>query len=97
MPMTVTAMAVFLPLSFADRLSAEMPALHASRKVVVTVEKTRMISAAMPSPALTMMTGNVILAGKDGRAHADAAQRQQGGAGQDLGQRDAAPNQIRPF
>ena len=46
-PMTVTAMAVFLPLSFADRLSAEMPALHASRKVVVTVEKSRMISAAI--------------------------------------------------
>ena len=55
-PMTVTAMAVFLPLNFADRLSAEMPALHASRKVVVTVEKTKMTSAAMPSPALTMIT-----------------------------------------
>ena len=55
-PMTVTTMAVFLPSSLADRLSAEMPALHASKNVVVTVENTRMTSAAMPSPALTMMT-----------------------------------------
>ena len=55
-PMTVTAMAVFLPSSLGVRLSAEIPALHASRKVVVTVENTRMTSAAMPRPALTMMT-----------------------------------------
>ena len=32
------------------------PPIQASRKVVVTVENTRIISAAMPSPALTMMT-----------------------------------------
>ena len=55
-PMTVTTMAVFLPSSLAERLSAEMPADQASKKVVVTVENTKITSAAMPSPALTMMT-----------------------------------------
>ena len=55
-PMTVTTMAVFLPFSLGVRLSAEMPADQASRNVVVTVENTRITSAAMPSPALTMMT-----------------------------------------
>ena len=55
-PMTVTAMAVFLPSSFSERDSAEIPADHASRKVVVTVENTRITSAAMPSPAFTMIT-----------------------------------------
>ena len=44
-----------MPESFFDRLSEEMPALQASRKVVVTVERMRMTSAATPSPAFTMM------------------------------------------
>ena len=55
-PMTATTMAVFLPFSFAERLSAEIPALHASKKVVVTVESTKITSAAIPSPAFTIMT-----------------------------------------
>ena len=36
--------------------SAETPADQASRKVVVTVDKIRITRAAMPRPALTMMT-----------------------------------------
>ena len=55
-PMTVTAMAVFFPFSFLERDSAEIPADQASRKVVVTVENTRITSAAMPRPAFTMIT-----------------------------------------
>ena len=54
-PMTVTAIATCLPFSLAQMLSEEMPALHASRKVVVTVDSTRITSAAMPRPACTMM------------------------------------------
>ena len=49
-------MATVLPLTFLDRDSAEMPADQASRNVVVTVENTRITRAAMPRPALTMMT-----------------------------------------
>ena len=55
-PMTVTPMAVFLPLIFPERDSAEIPADQASRKVVVTVENTKITRAAMPSPAFTIMT-----------------------------------------
>ena len=54
-PMTVTTTATHLPESFLERLSEEMPALQASRKVVVTVERMRITSAAMPRPAFTMM------------------------------------------
>ena len=49
-------MAVFLPLIFPERDSAEIPADQASRKVVVTVENTKITRAAMPSPAFTIMT-----------------------------------------
>ena len=38
-PMTVTMSAAYLRLIFDDRDSAEMPALYASRNVVVTVER----------------------------------------------------------
>ena len=55
-PITVTAMAVFLLLILPGRDSAEIPADHASRNVVVTVEKTRITSAAIPRPALTIIT-----------------------------------------
>ena len=55
-PMTVTMSAAYLPLIFFDRDSAEMPALYASRNVVVTVERMRMSSAATPRPALTIMS-----------------------------------------
>ena len=44
-PMTVAMMPTVLPLSFLERLSQEMPALKASRKVVVTVESIMMSSA----------------------------------------------------
>ncbi len=55
-PTRVVTMATVLPLSFPDRDSAEIPADQASRKVVVTVENTRITRAAMPRPAFTMMT-----------------------------------------
>ena len=57
-PMMVTIMATCLPrpFSLSERDSAEMPEDQASRKVVVTVERTRMRRAAMPRPALTMTT-----------------------------------------
>ena len=55
-PTAVTATAVHFPLIRALSDSAEMPADQASRKVVVTVDKTRITSAARPRPALTMMT-----------------------------------------
>ena len=54
-PMTVAPMATFLPSIFPERDSAEIPADQASRKVVVTVDRTRITSAAMPRPALTIM------------------------------------------
>ena len=45
---TITATHLPLPASFFERDSQEMPALQASRNVVVTVLSTRMMSAAMP-------------------------------------------------
>ena len=54
-PTTATATAVHRPENFLLRDSAEMPALQASRKVVVTVESTRITSAAAPRPASSMM------------------------------------------
>ena len=55
-PITVTATAAYLPLILLKMDSKEIPAEYASRKVVVTVEKTMMSSPATPSPALTMIS-----------------------------------------
>ncbi len=56
-PMTVTTAAIVFPfpLSRPSRDSAEMPADQASRKVVVTVERIRMIRAATPRPAFAII------------------------------------------
>ena len=56
MPTTVTTMAQVFPWTLAVSDSAEIPALHASRNVVVTVDRIRMTSAAIPSPAFSITT-----------------------------------------
>ncbi len=66
-----TAMAVFLPSPFREGFRGNT-ADHASRKVVVTVENTRITSAAMPSPRLHHDHGDVSYSpGKMACAHAD--------------------------
>ena len=50
-PMTVTIKATCLPLNLGAMVSAEIPALQASRKVVVTVENTTISRPTTPRPA----------------------------------------------
>ena len=54
-PTTVTAMAIYFPFSLWLRVSLEIPAEYASRKVVVTVEKMMISSPTIPRPAFTMI------------------------------------------
>ena len=54
-PITVTIMAAVLPLIFFEMVSQETPAEKASKNVVVTVENTTITSAAMLSPAFSII------------------------------------------
>ena len=54
-PITVAATAIHFPLIFLDKDSLEIPADHASKNVVVTVENTIINYPAIPSPAFTMI------------------------------------------
>ena len=54
-PRIATTTAASFPLIFGESVSEEIPALNASKKVVVTVERIMITSPAMPSPALTII------------------------------------------